>query len=80
MKPATAVRNIAMEGYFAGGDQEMSAAKRGQGWSDTTILLSSLAWTARTAGLNDISNAIEWAITSVKAAEVGDTATRQLWR
>ena len=80
MKPATAVRNIAMEGYFSGGQQELEDDKRASMWSDTTILLSSLAWTARTVGLADLSNAIEWAITSVKAAEVGDTAKRQLWR
>ena len=83
MKPAVAVKNFAREGYFSDfGDteEELGPEKRAMMWSDTTILLSSLAWAAKAAGLNEVAKALDWSITAVKAAEVGDTAKRQLWR
>ena len=83
MKPAVAVKNFAREGYFSDGadaGEELGSEGIAQKWSDTTILLSTLAWAAKAAGLNELASAIDWSITAVKAAEVGNTGYRQIWR
>lgn len=75
-KGVACFKNEVKEGFFAGGAKEIDAAKRGNAYTDATILLTAVGWAAKQAKLDKVHEAIEYTISAMQAAQVGDTFNR----
>jgi len=58
LKVTRDVGNLAEEGFFKGGEEELGAERKEGLWSDTTIILKALKYAAESVGFPELGSAI----------------------
>lgn len=77
LKVTTSVGNLAEDGFFRGGMEELSADNKAGLESDTNILLETMKYAADSVGYKGLGDAIGIAMKAVEGAEVMSTLKDQ---